>query len=113
MPRSLLPLVTHMSRLNSSILAGSASESAAALKVSKYSYLQPDHIFQPVAFETLGPCSSSTSDLFSELGHRISLVSNDSREGSYLWQRLSICLQRYNSILLHQSFIILCEEPDG
>ena len=65
----------------SSTLAGSASESAASKKCAKYSYLQPDHIFQPIALESLGPCSISTSDFISELDRRISLVSNDPREG--------------------------------
>jgi len=97
----------------SSTLAGSASESAASNKVSKYSFLQPDYIVQPVSFESLGPCSASTSDFIVELGHKISQVSGDSREVLYLWQRLSICLQRFNSVLLLQSFTNSFVEPDG
>jgi len=39
------------------------------------------------------------------LGHRIASASADDEEGQYLSQRLSVALQRYNSILLHESFV--------
>jgi len=39
--------------------AGSATETASVRKESKYSSLPPDYIFQPVAFETLGPINAS------------------------------------------------------
>ena len=89
----------------SSTLAGSASESAATRKVTKYASLQSEYCFQPIALESLGPVSKSTSVVVADLGRRISAVSSDPREESFLWQRISICLQRFNSILLHQSFI--------
>jgi hypothetical protein len=39
------------------------------------------------------------------LGNRIRLVTGEPRETRFLFQRLSIVLQRYNSILLFQSFV--------
>ena len=93
--------------------AGSAAELAAANKTNKYSFLQPDYIFQPVAFESLGTCSSSTADFIAEIGSKISAKSGDPRETYYLWQRLAVCIQRFNAILLHQSFSEVFEEPDG
>ena len=39
-----------------------------------------------------------------ELGRKISDVSGDDRESSYLFQRISVLIQRYNAILLHKSF---------
>ena len=96
----------------SSALAGSASESAANRKAVKYSDLPSEYSFQAVALESLGSASSATHDFISSLGRRISLVSGDSRESFYLWQRLSVCLFRYNAILLHQSFVEEATESD-
>ena len=39
-----------------------------------------------------------------ELGQKISAVSGDDRERSFLFQRISVLIQRYNAILLHESF---------
>ena len=96
----------------SAIHAGSAAESADTRKVSKYSGLPPEFIFQPLAFESLGAASASTSSFLSVLGRRISLLTGDPREEFYLRQRISVCLQRFNSILLFQSFIVSPTEPD-
>ena len=41
---------------------------------------------------------------FKHLGHRITSVSTDDMEAQFLFQRLSIALQRFNAILLHESF---------
>jgi len=38
------------------------------------------------------------------MGHRITSVSADDKEGQFLFQRLCIALQRLNAILLHESF---------
>jgi len=37
------------------------------------------------------------------LCRKITAVSNDNQEGIYLFQRLFICLQRFNAVLLHDS----------
>ena len=92
--------------------SGFASESAASKKVAKYSNLPREFIFQPVALENLGPTSSSTAEFFTELGRRIGLVSGDPREEFYLRQRISVCIQRFNAVLLHQSFVDPLPEPD-
>ena len=97
--------------LSSSRSAGSAAETAATRKMQKYADLPTGYIFQPLAFETLGAISSSATEVLSELGRRISLVSGDLRETKFLFQRLSVILQRYNSILLYQSFVAIVD-PD-
>ena len=84
---------------------------AAAKKVEKYSNLSADYHFQPIALESLRPVSSSSEVFITELGHRISLISGDPKEQLFLWQRISVCIQRHNSILLYQSFIEV-EESD-
>ena len=53
---------------------------AAERKISKYSSLPANIIFQPVAFETLGPINQSGDDFISEIGRRLEQASGDARE---------------------------------
>jgi len=46
-----------------------------------------------------------TLNLLNDLDHEISSVSGDDREGHFLFQRLSVILQRYNAVLLRESFV--------
>jgi len=55
------------------------------------------HMFQPLALETLGPINSSGISFLVELGRRLTDVSGDARETMYLFQRVSLAVQRYNS----------------
>jgi len=52
----------------------------------------------------LGPINESAVQFLNDLGHRIMSVSTDNKEAQFLFQRLSIALQRFNAILLHESF---------
>jgi len=61
-------------------------------------------VFQPIAFETLGPIIESAAQFLNDLGHKITSVSADNKEGQFLFQRLSVALQRFNAMLLHESF---------
>ena len=56
-----------------------------------------------MAVENLCFFSSATLNFISELGHRICVHAGDARETSYLFQRISIMLQRFNSVLLHHT----------
>ena len=47
--------------------------------------------------------NSSANSLLKEIGHKISLNTGESREVSYLHQRISVLVQRFNAILLHDS----------
>jgi len=42
---------------------------------------------------------------FSELGRKIASISGDNREPSFLFQCISITIQRFNSILPHKQFL--------
>jgi hypothetical protein len=86
-------------------VAGSAAERAATSKRDKYTSLPGTLSFEPIAFESTGAINESAITLLSELGRRISERSNEDRETTFLFQRLSVTLQRYNSILLQQSFV--------
>jgi hypothetical protein len=88
----------------SSACAASAAEAAAQRKDSKYADIARTHLFFPVAFETMGPINQLGQDFISQLGHRISTVTDDPRETSFLFQRLSVALQRFNAVSLANSF---------
>jgi len=38
-----------------------------------------------------------------DLGRRISSISGDTKETSHLYQRVSVLVQRFNAVLLHDS----------
>jgi len=88
----------------SATTAGAAAELAAARKVSKYDDIPVSFMFQPVALETLGPINDSAIRFVEDLGRRISAISSEAREGVFLFQRLSVLMQRFDAILVRDSF---------
>jgi len=66
------------------------AEMASEQKAEKYHNLSSYQIFQPIAMENLGAFSSSSLEFLRELGRRL---------GS-----LSVAIQRFNSVLLHNGF---------
>ena len=75
--------------------SGAVAEQAAQRKVEKY-----------IAVENLGAMNSSAVDFINTLGRRISSVSaGEDKESAFLFQRISITIQRFNSILLFESFL--------
>jgi len=83
---------------------GTVAEMAAERKAEKYHNLSSDHIFQPIAMENLGAFSSSSLEFLRELGRRLGSLSGEEREACFLFQRLSVAIQRFNSVLLHNGF---------
>jgi len=85
--------------------SGAAAEQEAGRKTARYDLLaQTGRLFQPITAETLGPLNKSSIAFFSELGCKIASISGDNREPSFLFQRISMTIQHFNSILLHNSF---------
>jgi len=76
---------------------------AASRKEEKFVDLGARYIFEPIAVETLGVFNASACHLLDDLGRRISLNSGEARETSYLYQRISVLVQRFNAVLLHNS----------
>jgi len=68
------------------------------------------YIFQPLAVESLGSFDDEVCSFLADLGRKISAVSGDDRDSTFLFQRISVLIQRHNSILLRQSF---CDETRG
>jgi len=83
---------------------GAVAEMAAEQKAKKYHNLSSDHIFQPIAIENLGAFSSSSLEFLGELGRRLGSLSGEERVTCFLFQRLSVAIQRFNSVLLHNGF---------
>ena len=62
------------------------------------------HLFFPVAIETAGTWNQMAVELVQETGRRITLVTEDSRETVFLFQRLSIALQLGNAVSFISTF---------
>jgi hypothetical protein len=90
-------------------LIGPASVQAANRKTQKYAGLPASYIFQPVAIETLGPLNPSALEFINEIGTRISSITGDRREATFLFQRLSVTIQRYNLVAFKGTF---CSNPE-
>jgi len=83
--------------------AGAAAEVAATRKEEKYAELNSRYLFEPIAVETLGVFNTSANSLLKEIGLKISLNTGESKETSFLYQRISVLVQRFNAVLLHDS----------
>ena len=89
----------------SSVSAGLVAEQSSTRRLAKYSELAINHIFLLIVMESFGPMCAETLTFLRELGRRISVVTGDMRETTFLFQRLSIAIQRFNCILFKSSFI--------
>jgi hypothetical protein len=87
-----------------SVLAGAAADRAAELKHNKYTTLERTHIFKPIAVETAGAWNDEGQDFIRDLGRRLTVATGDQKETTYLFQRISIALQRGNSISFSGTF---------
>ena len=76
---------------------------AATRKEEKYVDLSDRYLFELIAVETLGVFNASVSVLFDDLRRKITSSSGEARETSFLYQRVSVLIQRYNAVLLHDS----------
>ena len=65
------------------------------------------------SIETLDSINSSAVSFFQDLARRISQVSGDSWEASYLFQRISVTTQRFNSVLFRDSFVAHESQDDS
>ncbi|NJL56119.1 hypothetical protein HC928_13765 [bacterium] len=92
--------------------AGVVAEQAATRKRDKYAELARSYLFLPLAFENLGPMNAEAVEFFKEVGRRLTEDSMDKREAFFLFQRVSVMLQRFNSVLFRDSFCLDDIGPD-
>jgi hypothetical protein len=91
---------------------GGTAEIAANRKESKYSALSTTHMFVPVAVESLGPICAKGTNFLRDLGSHLIAATGDPRESAFLFQRLSIIIQRYNAVCVLGTFGNLAEDYD-
>jgi len=84
--------------------ARAAAGKAACNKEAKYRQLANSHIFVPIAIVTAGTWNNRAVELVQELGWLMTAVTEDTRETTYLFQRLSVALQRGNAVSSHSTF---------
>jgi len=53
--------------------------------------------FVPIAIETLGPVGVEATAFFQDLGCRMFVINQEPRTLSFLWQQLSVAVQRGNA----------------
>ena len=70
-----------------------------------YAGLTSDYHFQPIVVESVGPANASANHFLTVLGKKITQQTGDERETAFLFQHLSILVQRFNCVLLHDSFV--------
>ena len=77
-----------------SSLLCAAAEAAATRKSSKYTAITLTGIIIPVSVETLGPVNTEGLRFLDQIGLGLSAVTGDTRESTFLYQRLSVLVQR-------------------
>ena len=97
----------------SSVSAGLVAEQSSARKLAKYSELAISYIFVPIVMESSVPICAEALTFLSELGRRMSVVTTYMRETTFLFQCLSIAIQRFNYILFKSSYIDHKNEPES
>src|SRR6218665_147531 len=83
---------------------GPASVQEANRKALKYAALPTTLAFQPVAIKTLSPLDPSACDFINQIGSRMSAITGDRRETVFLFQRLSMAIQRFNLVAFLGTF---------
>jgi len=95
----------HAHVTNSAREAGSAATHAAANKNMKYNQLFNTHVFFPVAIKTGGTWHHQAVELVREIGRQTTSITGDVRESTFLFQQLSVALQRGNAVSFQNTFI--------
>ena len=70
----------------------------------KYTDIANTHMFIQVVIETRGPWNVEATELIQEIGRRITLVTGKPRETEYLFQRISIAIQKGNHLAYQSTF---------
>ena len=88
-----------------SVTSCGAAEAAVTRKRVKYAEIIQSHHFVPLAIETLGPINMDGQRFLDSLGERLSSIAGDSRETTFLYQRLSVLIQIFNAVAFRGSLL--------
>lgn len=97
---TLAPSYIHLSSVN----AGAVADLAERKKHNHYIKLKENHLFTPIAFESLGCCGPETKEFLSDLGKRLRTATGEPRSLDYLYQKISIAIQRGNAACIFGTF---------
>ena len=86
------------------ISGGAAAEMASDNKMVNYNDRATTHIFVPFAVKTSGAWCSQSAQFVEDLGRKITAVTNEHLETTYLYQRLSVSLKRGNAAAFNNTF---------
>ena len=81
-----------------SVIAGGLADWSEEKKLEHYRDLVSTHIVTPIAVETMGAWGQIGHNFIKILGARMTDVNKDDRSTSYLFQALSMALQRGNAM---------------
>ena len=84
--------------------ASAAENRAAENKTAKYQELAKTHQFAPISIETGGKWNEKAVEFISEVGRRITEATKEQHETMFLFQRISVALQRGNAITFRNTF---------
>jgi len=84
---------------------GASAHKTAQNKTDKYSKLASTDIFYPFAIETAGTWHEMAIELTQEIGRRITTITEDTREITFLFQRFSMAPQRGNAVSFHNTMV--------
>ena len=77
--------------------AGAVAAQAEQRKRMKYAELEASYHFVPVAIETTGVHGPEALQYLRELGHRLKAETGEPRSLQFLFQRISVAMQRRNA----------------
>lgn len=81
-----------------SVKCGGAADQAERNKHNNYIDLKGEYVFTPLAFESFGAVGPETSSFLKKLGKLMARRTGEPRSLNFLLQRISIAIQRGNSI---------------
>jgi hypothetical protein len=93
--------------LKTSEVSGFAAEMACKRKHSKYtrsSIISSNYIFKGLGFETLGSWCEETIDFINVIGNLLIAESGDSKSKKFLFERISLAIQRENAASIWGTF---------
>ena len=73
---------------------GHAADKSAVSKTQKYQSILQTHLLTPIAIETAGVWNSQAREFIKELGKRITTFTGEITETSYIFQQVSVAIQR-------------------
>ena len=89
---------------DASSLTGAVANHAATFKTSKYANITDTNIFVPIAIETGGAWDQQAIEFIQEFGKRISTITKEPKETQYLFQQISMAIQRGNAVSFLSTF---------